>query len=392
MRFQIGIVGIGKIAQTYFHVLRRIPNVQISFICDIVPEQMKKATDSFPELLAETPRFVSINDALKSDLKPDAVVVATPLSSHFSISAQILTRGWRVLLEKPAVSTLDELAQLYALAEKHQTRYQTMFHFAFAPEVERFVSMRPQLERRFGPIRAFVCDFQDPAVSGSRLTISPRKLGGSYLSSGVNALSVLNRAVDLSRLLVVSHVCRQVPNLIDRNNEKVVPEVDTSSVTEYATKPSQAVDPNSQNANSHPAGLQSPLAGIVRTDWEQRWNFKSTLLVFQNGTVLLDHSAQTVVLDAFSSEFLSPEFHAFKNETTEPDPTTKNASKPEVRERFPLESNSRLTISCAGRYSRQEREYETMFRHHFFHPEEIRLAQKQDFRIHELLLNPTPQD
>ncbi len=374
MRFQIGIIGIGKIAQTYFHVLRRIPNVQVSFLCDIVPEQMQKAIRGFPDLLSQTPCFISADEALDSGLKPDAVVVATPLNAHFTLSEQVLKRGRRVLLEKPAVSTLDELAQLYALAEKHRTRYQTMFHFAFAPEVERFVSLRPLIERNFGPLRAFVCDFQDPAVSGALLTISPRKLGGSYLSSGVNALSVLNRTADLSRIHVVSHSRRQIPNLKDRNDEKVVPEIDTSSVTEYAAN-------QPQTSTTTPERLPVPLAGVVRTDWEQNWNFKSTLLIFQNGAVLLDHTAQTVVLNAVSPEFLSPVFHSFETEMTE------NPSKDKI-----LRSNVQITFQCAGRYSRQECEYETMFRRHFFHPEPVELAKAQDFRIHELLLNPAPQN
>ncbi|MBQ2822744.1 MAG: Gfo/Idh/MocA family oxidoreductase [Thermoguttaceae bacterium] len=379
MRFQIGIVGIGKIAQTYFKVLRRIPNVQITFLCDIIPEQMKKAEHAFPDLLADVPHFSSTDEAFDSGIKPDAVLIATPLNTHFMLSERVLRRGRRVLLEKPSVSTLDELAKLYALAQKHQTRYQTMFHFAYAPEVECFASLKPQIERRLGPLRAFACDFQDPAVSGTLLTISPRKLGGSYLSSGVNALSVLNRAVDLSQLQVVSHQCRQISGLIDRNNEKVVPEVDTSSITEYATNSSVPAFLPSKAQPSESNSIPTPLTGIIRTDWEQNWNFKSTLLIFQYGTVLLDHTTQSVVLNAFSPEGFTPKFREFPME--------------KIAEAIsPNKTASQITFHCANQISRQEREYETMFRHHFFHPEVPELAQKQDFKIHELLLNPIPRN
>lgn len=274
-KYRVGIVGVGKIAQTYFSVFQRMKTVEVVFLCDIVPEQMTKAVRAFPELLKNALQTDSTDKIFDAGVKVDSVVVATPLSSHFFLAQRVLRRGVCVFLEKPATPTVRELEELYALADANGTHFRTMFHYAYSPEVFHFSQLFPKWSETLGPLRAFVCDFLDAAVSGNRLVISPRKQGGSCLSSGVNALSVAAQCMRLEGLRMQSRICRQVPDLIDRNEERVVPEVDTASVTEY-------FDPERQ------------LFGVIRTDWEQGVNFKSTQLFYQNGEVLLDHEAQSV--------------------------------------------------------------------------------------------------
>ncbi|MDO4628161.1 MAG: Gfo/Idh/MocA family oxidoreductase [Planctomycetia bacterium] len=352
--YRIGIIGVGRIAQTYFTVLRKIQGVEVAFLCDILPEQMTRAVKKFPDLLARTGCFASSDDALNHVGPVDTVVIATPLSSHFFLARQVLKRGVRVLLEKPGVGKMEELETLYALAEENETEFQTMFHFAFAPEVVRFLTLRDGLSRTFGPLRGFSCDFQDPGVrpkneDGSEMAredISTREHVGCYLDSGVNALSVLERVLTptselknvsetwpgLDCVRVASHRAWYVPQSGNRNEEKKGPVVDTASITEYVA-PGRG------------------FSGVIRTDWEQGWNYKGTLLQFAYGTALLDHVEQTVVLTHFDTG------------------------------RF-------VKIPCSDGTSRQEKEYENMFRHFFFTTESRTQTKQRDFRIHELLLEP----
>ncbi len=344
--YRIGIIGVGRIAQTYFTVLRKIQGVEVAFLCDIVPEQMTRAVEKFPDLLAQTGCFASSDEALDQVGLVDVVIVATPLSSHFFLARQVLKRGVRVLLEKPGVQKLEELEALYALAEENGTEFQTMFHFAFAPEVLRFLALREGIARTFGSLRGFCCDFQDPGVrpknaDGSeipRVEISDRVHVGCYLDSGVNALSVLECALSqdawggLKEVEIVSHRAWYVPKAGERN-EKNAPVVDTASITEYVAP-------------------RRGFSGVIRTDWEQGWNYKGTLLQFAHGTVLLDHAEQTVVLAHFDTG------------------------------RF-------VKIPCSDGTSRQDREYESMFRHFFFTSEAREQAKERDFLIHRILLEPT---
>lgn len=328
--FRLGIIGIGRIARTYFPVLERMKSVQVAFLCDIVPEQMARAASDFPKLLGGAGQFASSDEAIDRLGRVDAVLIATPLSTHFMLAERVLKRGVRTLTEKPGVAKMEELKALYALAESFQTRFQVLYHFAYAPEVERFCALKEDLERVLGEVRGFGCDFQDPAVSGNLLTISPRKLGGSFLSSGVNALSVLERVCGLEGLRVLAHDAHQVPGLVDQNQEKVVPEVDSASLTEFGAP-------------------ERHLTGVIRTDWEQGWNFKSTFLACESGTVLLDHTAQSIIVTDFAK-------------------------------------GQSVTIPCANEISRQERQYQILFERSFFQPEPMEVTRARDERIHALLL------
>jgi predicted dehydrogenase len=54
------------------------------------------------------------------DKKPDLVVVAAPTHLHHEIASCALEQGAHVLVEKPIASTLEEAAELVALARKHR--------------------------------------------------------------------------------------------------------------------------------------------------------------------------------------------------------------------------------------------------------------------------------
>ncbi|MBR0193077.1 MAG: Gfo/Idh/MocA family oxidoreductase [Thermoguttaceae bacterium] len=343
---RIGIIGVGKIARTYFKVLRLMKNdVQVAFLCDIVPEQMTSAEREFPDVLAGVGQFRTSDEALDVVGKVDAVIIATPVNTHCFLARAVLKRGVPTYVEKPGVEKMEELAELYDLAGQYQTHFQTLFHYAYAPEVERFTALRSEIFRNFGPVRGFACDFQDPVVipgekigknpGENRLIASPRKAGGSWLSSGVNALSVVFRTLnplweEIRSLRMVSHAENQVPNLIDRNEERVLPAVDTSSVTEYAAP-------------------GCGFSGIIRTDWVQNWNFKSTLFSFQNGTILIDHTAQSLILTRYDV------------------------------------SETPIVIPCGNEIPGAERQYFIMFRRHLFEPEDPRDVKEMDFQVHKLL-------
>jgi len=171
-KYRVGIVGVGKIAQTYFSVFQRMKTVEVVFLCDIVPEQMTKAVRAFPELLKNALQTDSTDKIFDAGVKVDSVVVATPLSSHFFLAQRVLRRGVCVFLEKPATPTVRELEELYALADANGTHFRTMFHYAYSPEVFHFSQLFPKWSETLGPLRAFVCDFLDAAVSGNRLVIA----------------------------------------------------------------------------------------------------------------------------------------------------------------------------------------------------------------------------
>ena len=74
--------------------------------------------DRHAQILKQYPNISIVSDAfdLIQDVKVDAVVIATPVFSHYQLAKAALNAGKHVLLEKPMTSSVDESKELIELA------------------------------------------------------------------------------------------------------------------------------------------------------------------------------------------------------------------------------------------------------------------------------------
>lgn len=111
MTLRIGIVGAGLHGGRYArHAVADVPDLSLTAVC--------RRDRAAGEALAAACgcRYVADGEALIADPAVDAVVVATPPSSHFAYARAALAAGKPVLLEKPATGTLAEARELAAAA------------------------------------------------------------------------------------------------------------------------------------------------------------------------------------------------------------------------------------------------------------------------------------
>ncbi len=101
-KIKIGILGAGGIVQmVHLPVLCSMPDIQISWICDVVREAAKSAVSSY---VPSAKAFTNIEDCPDVDI----VLVAIPVGYRNDPLHHILSRGWNVFCEKPfAVSLAD---------------------------------------------------------------------------------------------------------------------------------------------------------------------------------------------------------------------------------------------------------------------------------------------
>jgi predicted dehydrogenase len=85
-------------------------------------------------------RYQDVETMLERE-RPDAVVVATPTSSHFSIVKCLIERGVSVLVEKPIAATVEEACTVVALADRTEI-------VLAVGHVERFNPAVQELKRR----------------------------------------------------------------------------------------------------------------------------------------------------------------------------------------------------------------------------------------------------
>src|SRR5262245_38542508 len=84
----VGVVGLGYWGPNRVRAFTEIPDVAVSYICDTDPARLEAAVRRYP-LARPTLDFQEI----LNDSSVDAVVVATPASSHFGLASQALERG-----------------------------------------------------------------------------------------------------------------------------------------------------------------------------------------------------------------------------------------------------------------------------------------------------------
>lgn len=262
MMIKLGIIGLGTIFKKHLAALHELPDkYSLCGVYDI----SKTALDALKQLSPATDCYQNISDFL-ANKEIQAVLIGTPPQSHFSLAKQCLESKKHVLLEKPAVLSFKELEALYDIAKKNNRILHIAYHAAFAVDLIWFLNNKPLLESKYnlGKCQKITCHFYDPYIIDKELINSRNILGGSFLDSGVNALSVCNQLADLSHAHLSQHSIQCVEDLV------------ISSYTKYTT-------------DEHIIEIY--------TSWNKNINQKKTILTYDNNSsIVLEHTLQTVEL------------------------------------------------------------------------------------------------
>jgi predicted dehydrogenase len=109
--FQVGIVGFGRLPQDYYTpALRTLSGVTVVAIADPLPASRAAAARSFANATVHS----GYEDLLQRPL--DAVLIASPPSTHLAVLNAALARRIPVFVEKP-VLLFDDLSRLEATEE-----------------------------------------------------------------------------------------------------------------------------------------------------------------------------------------------------------------------------------------------------------------------------------
>lgn len=113
MTLRVGLVGAGNHGARYLRHLR-------DDVDGLVPVACSRRDEAAGRALADELglRWLADGEALIDDPAVQAVVVATPPSTHFRFAARSLAAGKPLLLEKPLTGTLAEARELAELAQR----------------------------------------------------------------------------------------------------------------------------------------------------------------------------------------------------------------------------------------------------------------------------------
>ncbi|MFB9278155.1 Gfo/Idh/MocA family protein [Cohnella cellulosilytica] len=128
-QIRLGIVGFGRIVElVHLPALKRVPEIGIGGVYDLTPQRLELAAKR------GLPVYPSLERLLDAPI--DAVLIATPPSSHFPLAAQAMRQGKHVMLEKPVTRTAEEAEQLLAIARMTGRTVSVFHNRRFDPDYE----------------------------------------------------------------------------------------------------------------------------------------------------------------------------------------------------------------------------------------------------------------
>ena len=104
---RIGVIGYGYWGPNLVRNFMSCPGSSVVAVCDLVEERLLPLRKQYPNL-----RITGDSTQLIRDPSIDAIVIATPVSSHFELAISALRAGKHVLVEKPLASNSDHATQL----------------------------------------------------------------------------------------------------------------------------------------------------------------------------------------------------------------------------------------------------------------------------------------
>ena len=202
----LGLIGFGYWGPNYARILSRLQEVRLKWICDMNEDLLKIAQTDFPKINVST----NYLEVLK-DKTVDAVVIATPVTTHAALVKSALEYGKHVLVEKPLTTSSKLAEQLFATASRHKLRLFVGHTYLFHPAVIKLKSLlKKQLlgkplfficqRTNFGPIRKDVNVLWDLAshdistllfLTGSEV-VSISASGTNYIDPDIADLANIN--------------------------------------------------------------------------------------------------------------------------------------------------------------------------------------------------------
>jgi predicted dehydrogenase len=127
------MIGVGYWGPNLLRNFASLGDVAVAAICDAD----EKRADTVRKRFCPGARVVRSCQELAEDRQIDAIVLATPLPSHFELGRLFLAAGKHVFIEKPLAQTVEQCQALIDLAERRQKVLMVGHVFKFNAAVRR---------------------------------------------------------------------------------------------------------------------------------------------------------------------------------------------------------------------------------------------------------------
>jgi predicted dehydrogenase len=132
----VGLIGLGYWGPNLLRVLADDGDVEVKWICDRDPDRLARLARRYP---ATTP--TSLVDVVLGDPEVDAVLIATPVTTHYDLASAALAAGKHTFIEKPLASSTPLADALLAQADATGRVLMCGHTFLYSPPVRAVKSL-----------------------------------------------------------------------------------------------------------------------------------------------------------------------------------------------------------------------------------------------------------
>lgn len=247
-----GLIGLGSISKHIFYGIQFSKMLKLVSCADVDEKTKEKANENNCSF------FTDYIEMIKQE-KLEYVIIATPPSTHYDIIKNCLNAGVNVLVEKPAVLDLNQWDEVVALAKQKNLHFEVIYHWQNGEEIKKIKNFDLSV------VKNIKISSNDPYSQDGKTALPDRvALGGSWIDSGINILSVLQIYLPLNtyKILKVENVFCEQTNI------------------PIASKVDLLID--SVNVE-------------IEIDWRNNLNQKITELGFDDEKIILHHSHQSII-------------------------------------------------------------------------------------------------
>ena len=128
----VGVIGYGYWGPNLVRNFMASPDARVAYIADRDPARRNKALQACPGV-----SVVADPSAIFQDSEVDAVIIATPVNTHFRLGMDALSHGKHVWVEKPLTATIEEAERLVSEADNRGLLLHVDHTFAYTGAVRK---------------------------------------------------------------------------------------------------------------------------------------------------------------------------------------------------------------------------------------------------------------
>ena len=250
---KVGIIGLGTITEYYLEGLKESSLLKLVAVCDTLNNPVSK------QYYEEYTFYLDYKKMIEFE-KLDYIIISTPPLSHFEIAKYALLNGVNVIIEKPAVTNIEDLNELFSLAKNNNLIFEIMYHWQNGSEVLKFNELYDT--NKITNIKTQVLD--PYSRDGQIIDDMKIKLLGSWIDSGVNILSMIKMWLPFNDYIIKKTEVEKclntgLPIMVDI--DLVIDNVDVN----------------------------------INIDWRNHCNVKESYVIYEGRQIKIDHSNQCII-------------------------------------------------------------------------------------------------